>query len=730
METLSATILIVDDDPAMLFTLARMVSQSGYNVLEATTGQQCLTLTAEKQPDLILLNVHLPDIDGLEICRQIKNDPALANACIFFLSTGQISSKDQADGLEAGAEGYLTHPIAKPDLLAQIRTTLRLKAAEKALQQTQAELEKRVHERTIALETTNAALQQSEKRARLLENIAVASNKAENIEQALQVTLNDIAQYAQWPVGHVYVPDTNNTVDLVSANIWYLADAEKFRPFVEIIQKIRFGPGMGLPGQVLNTKQPAWVADVTQADAPLWASPAKDAGLRGMLAFPIIAYNSVAAVLEFYSTRPVQPNTTRLQLLAQIGLHLGIVIERKQAEVQLRRAKETAEGANRAKSEFLAMVSHELRTPLNAILGMAEVLAEKVHGPINTEQATSIQYITEGGNHLLELINDILDVSKIEVGELELQLQTINTEDVCQASLRFVRSMAQTKQLKLLSVLDYNATVLQADKRRLKQILVNLLTNAVKFTPEGGQVKLEMMGDKENKVIRFVISDTGIGIAQEELARIFAPFSQGDSALSYTQEGTGLGLALVAHLTEMHGGSVTVESHVNQGSSFTIALPWDSDLKLEATETPASTSLPLPQTPPVDSPPPNPEFQPSILLVEDSEANIAMMLDLLQIKYQVIVAKNGVEAIEQAQSTPPDLILMDIQMPVMDGLEAIRRLRADEQFATVPIIALTALAMPGDRERCLDAGADEYLSKPVSMKGLLKVIEAHLKGNK
>jgi signal transduction histidine kinase/ActR/RegA family two-component response regulator/PAS domain-containing protein len=388
---------------------------------------------------------------------------------------------------------------------------------------------------------------------------------------------------------------------------------------------------------------------------------------------------------------------------------------------ELSAANAELERAARLKDEFLANMSHELRTPLNTILGMAEILNENVYGELSGDQQRTVSYIEESGRHLLYLINDILDLAKIEAGKTEVHIAAVAIDDVCQASLLFVKQIAQKKQIKISSTFNNKVNIIQADQRRLKQILVNLLSNAVKFTPEGGQIGLEVTGNETQEVVHFTVWDTGIGIAEEDMSGLFQPFVQIDSSLSREHEGTGLGLSLVYRLAEMHGGSVAVESEVGQGSRFTVSLPW-SEESLE-TEEQESKKAEAGDEPPTSLPP----SAPLLLLADDNEANIATLTSYLRHKgYQIVVARNGAEAIERAREMRPALILMDVQMPGMDGLEATRRLCADTELAAIPIIALTALAMPGDRERCLKAGANEYLSKPVSLSRLVQVIEAQL----
>jgi signal transduction histidine kinase/ActR/RegA family two-component response regulator len=401
--------------------------------------------------------------------------------------------------------------------------------------------------------------------------------------------------------------------------------------------------------------------------------------------------------------------------------HSQLEMSRREAET----AASEAEAANRAKSAFLAMMSHELRTPLNSIMGLSESLLERLHGPLTEKQARYVEMVLTSGRHLLNLINDILDLAKIESGRFQANFAQCELRTLCEDSLAVIQPMVSRRRQVLES--DFSAVrdlKVKADARLLLQLMVNLLGNAVKFTPEGGTLGLRLIAESRESVV-IQVWDQGIGISPEDQARLFQPFVQLDTRLARNYEGTGLGLALVKQIALLHGGDASVASRPGEGSVFSVRLPITADQAVPA-DAPAvlpALALEAAQTaaPGVSGP--------HILLVDDITFNVIPVRDYLEKKgCRVTVAENGRLAVEKARQVRPDLILMDIQMPEMDGLEATRLIRAfpDPVISRVPIFAVTAMAMSTDRKRCEEAGMDDFIAKPYSPHDLYVRIQARL----
>lgn len=477
---------------------------------------------------------------------------------------------------------------------------------------------------------------------------------------------------------------------------------------------------------------------------------------RSAILAPLTVDGEVAGVLQILHRQPDAFQEEHLHFVeALIYRVTGIIanvrlfqrlqdelLERRRAETQVRllnaeleqRVMERTQDltrALRAKDEFLATMSHELRTPLTSILALAEMLGSELRGPLNPHQRKYVANIDSSGRHLLSMINDILDLAKVEAGRLNLQLTPVNVDDVCRASLSMIKELATQKNLQISYHCSDASLVILADATRLKQMLVNLLGNAVKFTAAGGRVALEVGVDSARQVVEFAVQDTGIGIAATDIPRLFKPFTQLDAGLTRQHEGTGLGLALVKRLAELHDGAVSVisEGVAGKGSRFTITLPWRRPIAEDDVPPTDVTPASLPSSAsPSDAVLPS-DAAPLILVAEDNPMNQDILRELLQAGgYRVETANNGVEALQHAQVSSPDLILMDIQMPEMDGLEATRRLRQLSTLATTPIIAITAFTRPEDIERCRAAGVTDFLSKPFTIEKLRARVAQYLPG--
>ena len=702
----------------------------------------------------------------------------------------------------------------------------------------------------------------------LLGAIAIAANESSCLEDLLQVALARIGQTTGWTIGHAYIANGRR---LISTSIWYGSESESTRAFYVASEAASFDPGVGLPGRVLASGKPAVILDLSKDTNFPRAEPARLAGLRAAFAFPVVAGSEVGAVLEFFADTSRAPDPFFLQLMTQIGVILGRVVERNrhskivddrtqrlQAEIFERQlAEEIAAAANRAKSEFLANMSHEMRTPLNGIIGMTRSVLET---DLTPDQRECLETTKFSADSLLTIVNDILDFSKIEAGKLDLELVTFDLVDCVEEALKIFAVPAYEKGLELLCDIASNLPELvRGDSGRLRQIILNLVGNAIKFT-DSGEILLsaELESREQDEItIRFMVSDTGIGIPLEKQESIFSAFTQADSSTTRKYGGTGLGLTIATRLASMMGGRAWLESEIGRGSRFffnvhmeavaktiesrTIAEPLpdarvlvvdDNQTSRQILQTTLNAwgvrttcapsgrqalaklstavedrqpyqlividkrmlemdglelgmrirgsseiaSIPVlmlssgPRSEDADSRqlgiysflskparrkelllavgallsrqsiPPKPinvsgeevvsgKKGVRILLAEDNRVNQAVASRLLgKLGYTLTIANNGHEAMKLVKDRSFDLVLMDVQMPELDGLGATKRIREHERstHGHIPIIAMTAHAMKSDHARCLEAGMDGYLTKPINPQELVAAIDSAL----
>jgi PAS domain S-box-containing protein len=542
---------------------------------------------------------------------------------------------------------------------------------------------------------------------KLLETVAVAANEALTPRDALQIGVDQVCAYTGWPVGDAFVLAADGSGELVPAHVWHVDQPERFREFQAISDDSRFRRGVGLPGRVLASGRAAWIMDVTQdANFPR-ARAAVDIGVKSAFGFPVLAGSEVVAVLEFFTGEPQEPDDALLDAMANIGTQLGRVFERHRAAEDLRLAKEAAETASGAKSSFLATMSHELRTPLNAVLGYAQVLGRDAE--LRPEQRKALAIIEGSGEHLLSLINEILDLAKIEAGTIEIRPAPFDLPALLQGLADLMRARAESKGIAFTGEWppDLPAAV-NADETRLRQVLMNLLDNAIKHTSDGG-VALQV-GPHRGR-LRFLVEDTGTGIRPEQLSRIFESFHRVRDPDTFV-EGAGLGLAISKTLVTLMGGTLEVSSTPGEGSRF-----W-FDLVLPAVPLVGQPQArPGPRVIGVRGP------RRRVLVADDKADNRGLVRDLLTpLGFDVFQAEDAETCLKLAAAVRPDAILLDLRMPGMDGLEATRRLRAMPLTRDVVIIAVSASAFEEHRERCLQAGADDFLAKPFRLERLLDMM--------
>ncbi|CAN1212832.1 histidine kinase [Tumidithrix helvetica PCC 7403] len=566
----------------------------------------------------------------------------------------------------------------------------------------------------------------AEEEVKLLQTMTMEISVAKDFNTALEIALRKICEFTGWVVGEAWIPSTNG-LHLKYSPAWH-STVKGLEEFYRLSQNIVFPTGIGFPGRVWELKRPEWIWDISQETELgfLRKFAALDAGLNAGLAIPILAETKVVAVIVFFMHTPNDEDQQLVGLVSAIATHLGLLMRRKRDEEEIRivneelaLARDEALEANRTKSAFVANMSHELRTPLNAIIGYSEMLQEDADDLGLEDFRNDLQKIYTAGKHLLSVINDILDMSKIEAGKMEMFVERFDVLSLVNDAVNMIHPLLEKNANALVLEYDRQVDMMETDVTRLRQALFNLLSNACKFTQKGTiTIQVQREVDSDRTWINFKVSDSGIGISPDQLERLFQPFTQADSSTTRQFGGTGLGLAISQRLCRMMGGDITVESALNKGSAFTIRLP----------------AQPYKPTPSPELIPTYPTVKPlpSILVIDD-DLVVHQLLERALGKMGLFVysAYEGKEGVRLAREIKPSAIILDMMMPSMNGWEVLTALKADPETSNIPIVMLTIM---DDRDCGYTLGVTDYLIKPINRDRListvnkyrsLKIVSAH-----
>lgn len=640
------TILVADDSPATRYSTVRVLKNAGFKVIEASTGGEALQL-AQKGCDLVVLDVNLPDMNGHDVCRKIRQEPATSRVPVIHLSASFISDDSKIRGLESGADGYLTHPVDPLVLVATIRAFLRTRQIENALLRSEAKF-RAIFDRAMT-------------------GICLLSQ------------------------------------DLIFLDV---------NPTMCRLLRIS-------PEQIVGKHGSAFVDSTHEAKIVEISRELEQVGTwSGSL--PLLRSDGQPVHLDWHVSLHSEPSI-RLAIVSDVTERQQLDAEREHFLTSERAARVAAEKANRLKDEFLATLSHELRTPLNAIIGWTQVL--QFRPPSATDLAEGLAIIERNAKIQAELINDLLDVSRIMSGKLRLNIQPIDPAVMVRDAMASVMPAAQAKGVKIDLSLDSAGGSILGDAARLQQVIWNVVNNAVKFTPRDGSVHVAMQRRKDDLDIR--ISDTGQGIKPEFLPHLFEQFRQEDAGTTRTHGGLGLGLAIVKHLVELHGGTVSAFSEgEGRGTQVLIRLPVFQQEQPESA-IPADEAV-SEQPSPVAEPAAASLKDVRVLLVEDDRDTRKVAARVLrEYDAEVMETESVEQALEVLEHFGPHVLVSDIGMPVHDGYDLIRAIRGRGFDAKrLPAIALTAFARSEDRFKVIAEGYQKHLSKPVTPGELVSAIAA------
>ena len=548
--------------------------------------------------------------------------------------------------------------------------------------------------------------------AKLLHGTTAMAAETESLEDALQQCLDMICNSTGWPVGHVYMPADDGTLDLIPSNIWYLDDPQQYCAFGLATQEMRFTPGVGLPGRILVSGEPAWIVNVQEDDNFPRREVAEDIGVKGAFGFPVKIGDEVIAVFEFFADQPMEPDDKLLSVMSNVGAQIGRVFERKRTALALKEAKDQAEAASRTKSEFLANMSHEIRTPMNGVIGMASLLQDT---KLTDEQLDSVRTIQTCADSLLGIINDILDFSKIEAGKMVFEIIPFDLVETVETLADLFADQICQKGIELIISIDPDVPLaLCGDPGRLRQVLINLTSNSMKFTHQG-EVAVRVSREAEtdtHAVVRFSVRDTGIGISPEGKKRLFSSFVQADGSMTRKYGGTGLGLTISKQLVEIMGGQIGVDSELGHGSTFFFTAKFEKQDEFATRQAPSQELAGK-----------------RVLIVDDNATNRRILEHQTRCwAMRPMVVDHPNEAMAQvkeqaAAGSPFDLAILDMKMPEMNGLELAKTIKSDPNAATTKIILLTSTVDRVGPDQLRAAGIDRYFNKPVKQSQLYEMIK-------
>jgi signal transduction histidine kinase/CheY-like chemotaxis protein len=470
---------------------------------------------------------------------------------------------------------------------------------------------------------------------------------------------------------------------------------------LERLQTTRIGRDATLVGRAATEGRPLQVPDLRDVPLDPHLQCLFEAGWQSLVAVPMLREGRIVGALVVRRRKPGGFSEETCDLLETFASQSSLAILNARLFGELERKSAELEIASRHKSEFLASMSHELRTPLNAVIGFSEVLLERMFGDLNERQDEYVRDIWSSGKHLLELLNDILDLSKVEAGRMDLEWSTFSVREALENGLALMRERAARKSISLILEVAPEIGLFHADELRFRQVVLNLLSNAVKFTPEAGEVVVRATSDGPEVLV--TVTDTGIGVAPADQARIFESFQQGGRG-AQQHEGTGLGLTLCRRIVGLLGGRMWLESEVGRGSTFGFAVPLGA---LESAQAPRSDESP-------------PHGGPLVVIIEDDRRSLDLLrLYLEGAGVEVVGVRDGATGLEVVRQRRPSAVVLDIRLPGMDGWDVLATLKADPATAPIPVVVVS---MVDERGRGFALGAAEYLVKPVSRDDVLSAL--------